>query len=121
MQEKSAIDKKKSMKPLIKVLVLSILLLAVLLATRPDQLPLVALPIPFILFFAVWYVFFRWLLHKVLSLRTSKEVILSVFFAALPSAVLVLSSLHQLSGFDIAVVAALLLGALFYLRYADFL
>lgn len=103
-------------------LVGGVLALAAFLSfTHPTELPLALLPLPFLLIFYISYVIFRWLVLKVTNATAGRAKFIAMIMGFFPTLTLLLSSLDQLSLIDIAVVSLLLIGGLFYLRYAEFL
>lgn len=89
--------------------------------TQPSDLPLILLPAPFLLIFYISYVLFQRVVQGITKQSSGRGRFVAVLLALFPTLTLLLSTLNQLSSIDLAVVGLLLVGGLFYLRYADFL
>lgn len=93
-------------------------LLVILFMTSPDRLPLVVLPLPFLLIFLIVTAILHVVLQRLggnLTNRFIKAVVIALYVVGL----LVLSSLRQLTVVDIVVASILLLSLLGYLGYVS--
>lgn len=109
-------------KKLTSISVLTVLLVFLLLSTSPDSLPLPLVITPFILIFAILYLFTRLLLDGYApNLGTRAKRGLSLIIAALPVLLLILQSISQLTARDLLITLGLILLLLFYFRKIDFL
>jgi hypothetical protein len=93
-----------------------------LLATNPEELPLPLLIVPFILLLACLYVTAKVFLNIFFKdIDTGRRKTMAAIFAVLPTLLILLASINQLTVRDTAIVLGLLVLLLFYLRRLDFL
>lgn len=112
----------KQVQKLIVLLVAWISLPIFLLTTNPDTLPLPFLVAPFVLLFISLYVtgklfmsvFFR-------DIDVARQKLMAIIFSILPTLLLLLASIKQLTIRDTAIIIGLLILLMFYLRRLDFL
>ncbi len=102
---------------IIRATVAGSLLLAVLLLTDPLDAPLVVLMMPFVLLFALIHQITMFLLQRLLpSLSVARKNAIAIPVAFLPVALILLSSVQQLTTRDIVLLVVLLLITGFYIR-----
>lgn len=112
----------KQVQKLITIGLLWVSLPIFLLITNPEELPLAMLVVPFILLFAMLYITARVGLRIIFpSISTARQRLLAVLIGALPTLLLILASIKQLTVRDTAIVVGLLVMLVFYLRRVDFL
>lgn len=112
----------KQVQKLIAIAALWISLPIFILVTNPEKLPLPMLVVPFLLLFAMLYITASVGLRIIFStLSNARLRVLSVLIGALPTLLLVLASIRQLTVRDTAIVVGLLVMLVFYLRRVDFL
>lgn len=112
----------KQVQKLITIGLLWVSLPVFLLITNPEELPLAMLVVPFLLLFAMLYITARVALRIIFpSISTARLRLLAVLIGALPTLLLVLASIKQLTVRDTAIVVGLLVMLVFYLRRVDFL
>ena len=92
-------------------------LVAIILLFNPQETPLPLLIVPFMLFFAAVYLSSKYFLHQVTpNMSVARVSLLSVSVSAVPTFLLVLSSVEQLTIRDIMLLATLLIITVFYVR-----
>ncbi len=112
----------KQVQKLTIVLLMWVSLLVFILMTHPERLPLPLLVTPFLLLIAVLYVSARFMLTASFKDISAVRVkTMSLIFAMLPTLLLLLASIRQLSMRDSAIIIGLLILLLFYFRRLDFL
>lgn len=112
----------KQVQKLITIGLLWVSLPIFLLITNPEELPIAMLVVPFILLFAMLYITARVGLRIIFpSISTARLRLLAVLIGALPTLLLILASIKQLTVRDTAIVVGLLVMLVFYLRRVDFL
>lgn len=93
-----------------------------ILTTNPELLPLPLLVAPFILLAASLYMSARLGLRLLVpNLTKARQRLIAMLLAGLPTLLLVLASIKQLTVRDSAIVVGLLVLLVFYLRRIDFL
>lgn len=98
-----------------KIASLCIAALALLfVSTRPNQLPSLVLIVPFLLLFLLFFVLTKWALGK-LGTHNQSRTSLALLIAALPTLLLALQSLGQLTVRDIVMLLALFIITYFYM------
>ncbi len=115
------LNKKTGYAPVARVIILLLSLLVFLALTQPEELPLLLLLVPFVLVYLLFYQLTFMLVSK-FNRRKSRNFIIgsSACLAALPTVVLLLSSLDQLSVVDLIVMLLLIIGVFLYIQYVDF-
>ncbi|MBA3758581.1 hypothetical protein H0X10_03050 [Candidatus Saccharibacteria bacterium] len=112
----------KQVQKLTILVLLWISLPVFLLVTNPETLPLPLLIIPFVLLLLILYKTAEAVLGITLNRRSSKRVkIMAGVVAFLPTLLLILASIRQLTVRDSAIVIGLLVMFIFYMRRIDFL
>jgi hypothetical protein len=104
-------------KRVVKIIATGSALLGYLLLTQPDQLPILGLLLPFILLYGLIFQVILLIMQRSAPQVTAKKVSLAAVISALPVILLILSSLNQLSGWDIVVVLFFATGVYIYLQY----
>ena len=101
-------------KKTIRLSLLAAILLALLLTTSPQKLPSFVLMLPFVMFFTLVFYATKWIALKrpAIAARASR---LAVLCASLPTLLVVLLSLGQLTIRDVATTAALFVLSYFYI------
>jgi len=100
--------------------VLIVVIVFLLFATNPEQLPLPLLVLPFLLLFILLHTLIGLLLKKRNSGSLSKNrKIVLVTLSALPVLILILQSIGQLSIRDFLILAGLGVGIVFYFVKTD--
>lgn len=112
----------KQVQKLIILLVFWVSLPLFLLTTDPETLPLPLLLVPFLLLALALYKTAE-LGYKILfkKLTTQRIRLLAVITASLPTLILILASIGQLTLRDTAIIGGLLIFLTFYLRRIDFI
>lgn len=112
----------KQVQKLTTLLLLWISLPVFLLATNPDNVPLPLLIVPFILLAAALYKTATTLLRLTFTKASTHRIrIMAVVISLLPTLLIILSSIRQLTIRDVAIVGGLLVLIVFYMRRLDFL
>lgn len=112
----------KQVQKLSILLLLWISLPVFLLLSNPETIPLPLLIVPFLLLLIVLYKTSLLLLRiGFSSLSVSKMKAIATVIAALPTLLLILASIRQLTVRDVAIVVGLLIMLTFYMRRIDFL
>jgi hypothetical protein len=112
----------KQVQKVITLLLVWISLPVFLLVTNPETLPLPLLIIPFVLLFAVLYISAKTIIKTFLKdVPAKRRQTMAVVFALLPTLLILLASIRQLTVRDIAIIFGLLILLMFYLRRVDFL
>ncbi|MFA6270504.1 MAG: hypothetical protein WC657_04860 [Candidatus Paceibacterota bacterium] len=93
-------------------------LVVFLLSTDPDRLPIGLLLLPIAWLFLCLFITIRYLLDRLFkgkrALSSSRRFSLAFLFAALPSLLLLLSSINQLTVRDVLLLLAVVLFGVFY-------
>ena len=111
---------RKTAKRVTKIIITGCALIGYLSLTQPDQLPLTGLLVPFILLYLLLFQVILLFVQRPIAQLNLKQVSLTTTISALPVVLLVLSSLNQLSGWDIIVVFLFAIGVFIYLQYFNF-
>ena len=112
----------KQVQKLISLLILWVSLPIFLLITNPERLPLPLLVVPFVIFGAALMTTAYTALGILPGdLPRRRRKVVSVIVAVLPTLLIVLASIRQLTIRDTAIVIGLLIALVFYLRRIDFL
>lgn len=108
-------------KRLIKVLLVWLALFAWLALTDPRKLPIVLLIVPFVLLFMAVFMTINLIMARFMPrMSQGKRRTAAACVAGLPSFLLILSSVNQLTWRDVALVAFLSIFLLFYASRARF-
>lgn len=97
------------------------LLLAFMLITSPNHLPLPLIMVPFILIFLILFYIVRQIGSLNRDGHRRQRLMRAGILAAIPVLLLVLQSIHQLTIKDVLITGGLVLLATYYLNKADFL
>lgn len=109
------------LRPLLVMISAYLGLALLLLFTDPRKMPIVILLVPFVLLYMALYLTVRLVLEVFLpNLGRRKRVFVAALAAGLPSFLLLLSSVNQLTWRDVALVAFLVICLLFYNSRASF-
>jgi hypothetical protein len=113
--------KLQKLYPLARVIGLYLALFLWLSLTDPRKLPIVLLIVPFVLLFAAVFMTISLILKQFMPrLSVTKRRIAAGCVSGLPSFLLILSSVNQLTWRDVALVAFLSIILLFYASRARF-
>lgn len=112
----------KQVQKLSILLLLWVSLPTFLLLTNPETLPLPLLILPFVLLFVALYKTAQAVLSMLFKGLSRRRVrLMSGIIALLPTLLLILASIQQLTIRDIAIVVGLIILLTFYMRRIDFL
>ncbi len=100
---------------------LVITLIAFLLFTSPHHLPLILIMVPFILFFLLLFYAFYQIGGGSVNKHRRQRLIRAGLLAFIPVLLLVLQTIHQLTGKDLLITGGLVLLTSYYLNKANFL
>ncbi len=107
----------KKHKQVLLIAALWLSLLAMIFLLNPQEAPLPLLIVPFGLFFGAMYNSVKYFLHQVTpNMSVTRVSLLSVSVSSVPTFLLVLSSVEQLTIRDIMLLATLLVIGVFYVR-----
>ena len=110
----------KQVQKLIILLVLWLSLPLFLLVTNPETLPLYVLPVPFLLLAFLLYKTTRLALNLAAKgMDDGRARLIALITAILPTLLLILASIRQLTIRDTAIVVALLVILTFYMKRLD--
>jgi hypothetical protein len=108
-------------KRLIRVILVWAALFAWLALTDPQKLPIVLLIVPFGLLFAAIFLAFSLLIRRFIpKMSRAKRRLIAACVSGLPTFILILSSVNQLTWRDVALIAFLSIFLLFYASRARF-
>jgi len=102
-------------KSLIVSAVLLVTALLLFMTTDPDRVPSFILPVPFVLLFVSLLLFLAWGLQKYVGMTFRRSIKVGVLCAAIPTILLVLQSIGQLTIKDVLTIAILFLVSYFYI------
>lgn len=92
-------------------------LVAMLFLTDPLKLPLFLMPLPFMLIFTILYVSTKYFLHRLFPNKySSRQKIAAFTVAIIPTLILVMSSIEQLTTRDLLLMVLIIVLAIFYAR-----
>lgn len=112
----------KQVQKLIIIVLMWVSLPLFILLTNPENLPIPLLVVPFLLLYATLYMSARLSMkYLVPNLTKGRTRLIATLIASLPTLLLVLASIKQLTIRDTAIVVGLLVFLVFYLRRMDFL
>ena len=112
----------KQVQKLIIIVLMWVSLPLFILLTNPENLPIPLLVVPFLLLYATLYMSARLsLMYLTPNLTMGRTRLIAMLIAGLPTLLLVLASIKQLTIRDTAIVVGLLVFLVFYLRRIDFL
>lgn len=104
-------------KQVLLIVVFWLALAAMIFLLDPQEAPLPLLIVPFVLFFAAVYHSTKYFLQQVTpNMSVTRTSLLAVSVSVVPTFLLVLSSVEQLTIRDIILLATLLVTAVFYVR-----
>lgn len=107
----------KKHKQILLIVAFWLALAAMIFLLNPQDAPLPLLIVPFVLFFAALYHSAKYFLHQVTpNMSVTRVSLLAVSASAVPTFLLVLSSVEQLTIRDILLLATLLIMTVFYVR-----
>lgn len=112
-----SVDMKLKHKQVLLIVVFWLALAAMIFLLDPQEAPLPLLIVPFVLFFAAVYHSTKYFLQQVTpNMSVTRTSLLAVSVSVVPTFLLVLSSVEQLTIRDIILLATLLVTAVFYVR-----
>ena len=112
----------KQVQKLIVLLMPWVFLVGFLLVTNPETLPLPLLIVPFIVLLFALYTTAQALLRVLFKdIPKARKKTMALIFAILPTLLILLASIRQLTVRDTAIILGLLILLMFYVRRLDFL
>lgn len=112
----------KKLKEFFILTLLAGFLLSFLLLTNPNDLPLIALFVPFLLVYAVAFIIAKFIVRALIGhIAAEHQRWVAGFIASIPVAMLLVVSAGQSDRGDVALFVIFLVLVIFYLRRAKFL